>query len=154
MLVNIEVNMATEIVQNYRFKLGDTIMDGTPNTGEIAVSRVGTALRLFMTEECLSFDCPSFELVETLAGLCSISRPMERSLLSMVLSEKNLSRLQKTFRKQGLHVSIAKSNEGLFKIRYLCALPTAMVFYITLTLPDEISWRVILITRGLNDKTK
>jgi hypothetical protein len=61
-------------------------------------------LQVFMTEDCITAECPSFDFVELIAKHCRIRDLTHRSLLQTALTESNLRRIQTTFRRQGFHV--------------------------------------------------
>ncbi|OAL50739.1 hypothetical protein IQ07DRAFT_680093 [Pyrenochaeta sp. DS3sAY3a] len=105
-LENIEVNSAAEIVQTYSIQVSGTRIISSPESGEVALSCTDGILRLFMTEECLSTDHPSFELIDLFAKHCSITDSRSRLLLSVILTDGSLRRIQATFRKQGIHVDV------------------------------------------------
>lgn len=77
-------------------------------------------LQIFMTEECMSADCPSFDLVELFANHCYIQLPKHRSLLFTALSEEHIRRVEATFRKQGVHVDAIIPEDSTWSRWYRC----------------------------------
>jgi hypothetical protein len=112
-IANVQASTAAEIVVQYTLRVGFTEISGTSENGELASSSTNEMLQLFMTEECISADCPSFDLIELIADHCSINNPKHRSLIYTALSDENSLRIQTTFRKQGLHVDIVVPEDGM-----------------------------------------
>lgn len=119
-LEEIEVNSAAEIVQTYSVQVSGIKVVGSPESGEVALLCTEGMLRLYMTEECLSSDYPSFELIDLFAKHCSIYDSRSRLLLSVILTDESLRRIQATFRKQGIHVDIKLPTDGTSPNLKLC----------------------------------
>ncbi|KAF2178732.1 hypothetical protein K469DRAFT_642268 [Zopfia rhizophila CBS 207.26] len=105
-LTNIQANIAAEILQSYILKFGSTEVTGHAEKGELALSTTNDTLQVFMTEECITAEYPSFDFVELIANHCGIKNPTHRSLLQTALTEDSLRRIQTTFRRQGFHINI------------------------------------------------
>ncbi|CAO2650180.1 Nn.00g014720.m01.CDS01 [Neocucurbitaria sp. VM-36] len=118
-IANIQASTSTEILHHYAIRVGNKDVIATSDDAELASTSTKKMLRVFMTEECISADCPSFDLVELIADHCSISLPKHRSLLFTALSEESVRRIKATFSKQGVHVEIVVPDHDSVRLESL-----------------------------------
>src|SRR4051794_29648487 len=93
-LENIQANTAAEIVQTYILKDDNGEIVSNAEKGELASSKTKDMLQVFMTEDCIMAECPSFDFVELIAKHCDIKDLTHRSLLQTALTESNIRRIQ------------------------------------------------------------
>jgi hypothetical protein len=90
-------------------------IQGNPIPGQVTVRSTENTFTLYMTEKCATAECPSHELVNLLAEMCSIKDQKHFSLLYTVLSKVSLRSINSAFLQQGIRVdglSLGKHNPG------------------------------------------
>lgn len=105
--------MAAEIAQSYTVKVEGNDVVGTVERGDVALSCMDGMLRIFMTEESVSCECPPYELMDLMARHCSIGpHTKHRLLVSLALSDDNIHRIQTTFRKEGVKLNLPPPDDS------------------------------------------
>jgi hypothetical protein len=117
-LRSIKVFVAAEIFQRHELKSRETHVSGS-GIGEVSLQTTPQGLELYMTEECIESDSPSFELIEQLATHCGVEHP---ALLYTALADDNLDRIRAAYLREGFHVSL--NNKSECKSAFVSILPS------------------------------
>ncbi|OCK90529.1 uncharacterized protein K441DRAFT_578728 [Cenococcum geophilum 1.58] len=108
---NIRASVADHIIQTHTLKFRKTDVAGFPGKAEVASSATNDSLNLFLTEDCITVECPSFELVEMIAKHCGIKNLTHQNLLQTILTAATHNRIQATLLRQGIHVNVCFKEE-------------------------------------------
>lgn len=98
------VSVATDISQTFTLNLAGTEIHGSPIRGQVSLSYMGNLLNLLMIEECAAAECPPYEFVSLIAGVCDINDPNHFSLLYTALSNSSMESIFSTFTQQGIYI--------------------------------------------------
>ncbi|KAF2114162.1 hypothetical protein BDV96DRAFT_577681 [Lophiotrema nucula] len=106
-LANSEAAVVSEIVHSYVIRVNNQPIMGRPSQGKVASSVARDKFKLFLTQDYISLKTPVVEVIETISRHCHITDSSHQLLLSLVLNDPDLVRVQGTFLQRGIHVDLA-----------------------------------------------
>ena len=115
---NIRASVATRITQEYNLRCDGIDIAGRSGKGEVAVTAGRDSLQIYMTEECVTAECPPFELIDMIEQYTKIKGSVHRGLLQIALTDQSLIRIQATVLKQGINIELPFLHEGPFLYLY------------------------------------
>lgn len=104
-ITNLRVRIATAVSEIFTMVTPDNQeISGNPIAGHVSISSTDDTLTLIMTEETATAECPSHELISSLADICGIKDQKHISLLFTTLSNLPLKSINTAFVHQGIKV--------------------------------------------------